>query len=136
MNPPCFSQLYLCLCLPSNLFPSGFLTKTCTTICLILLDLITLIIFGVKHKPWKSSLCSLLQSPVTSSSLGLRPKQEGETFLRNISNFLPSNAASHPRRLHTVNNLKLILAMSNTAYIGTQSLVLDMGSTCSVILLQ
>ena len=69
---------YLCLGLPSGLFPSGFPTKTLNTpllfpiraICpahLILLDLITRTILGEKYTSLSSSLCSFLHSPVTSS---------------------------------------------------------------------
>ena len=70
---------YLCLNLPSGLFPSGALPKTlhppllsplhawCHT-HLILLDLSTQI-FGDEYRSCSSSICSLLHSPVTSSLL-------------------------------------------------------------------
>jgi len=64
--------------LQSCLFPSRFSTKISYTFLiapiratylahLILLELITLIIFGEAYKLRRSSLCSLLQPPVTSS---------------------------------------------------------------------
>jgi len=72
---------HLCLGLPSGLFPSGFPTKILHTplsspiraTCpahRILLDFITRTMLGEEYKSFSSSLCNLLQSPVTSSLLG------------------------------------------------------------------
>ena len=70
-----------CLSLPSGLFLSGLSTKTlyanllyptratCLT-HLILLNLIPRIIFTEEYRPRRSSLCSLLHSPVKSCLLG------------------------------------------------------------------
>jgi hypothetical protein len=69
---------HLHLGLPSGLYPSGFPTDilyvfilsairdTCPAY-LILLDLINLILLGEEYKLCRFSLCSFLQSPVTSS---------------------------------------------------------------------
>ena len=81
---------YLCLGLPSGLFPSGFPTKilyallfftaiTCL-IHLILLEAITRIITNEEHRPRSFSLCSPLQAPVT---LSLLPNTIFSTLLSN-----------------------------------------------------
>jgi hypothetical protein len=72
---------HLRLGLPTGPFLSGFPTKTLYApllsllqftcpIYLILFDLITRLIFSDKYESQSSSLCSLLQSRVTSSLLG------------------------------------------------------------------
>ena len=72
---------HLHLGLPSGLLPSGFPTKTpntplsspIRTTCpahLIILHFITRTILGEQYKSFSFSLCSLLNSPVTSSLLG------------------------------------------------------------------
>jgi hypothetical protein len=45
-------------------------TATCSAHLLLLLDLTIVITFGKKHQSWSSSLCSCLQSSVTSFLLG------------------------------------------------------------------
>jgi len=69
---------HLRLGLPSGFFPSDLTTKTPSprpirATChahLFLLDEITRIIFGDEHRSWSFSLCSFLQSLITSSLLG------------------------------------------------------------------
>jgi len=100
---------HLRLGLPSGLFPSGFPTKTLYTplsspihaTCpahLILLDFITRTKLGEQYKSFSSSLCSLLQSPVTSTVLG--PNILLNTIFSNTLSFLSSrdfsDQVSHP----------------------------------------
>jgi hypothetical protein len=72
---------HLCLALQSDLFPSGFPTKTLHNFLsspmratypthLIHLDLICLMTSGDKQKLWSSSLCNFLHFRVTSSLFG------------------------------------------------------------------
>jgi len=74
-------SFHLCLDLPSDLFPSGFPTKTMYTPLLfpiratspahfILHDLIAWTMLGEEYRSLSSSWCSFLHSPVTSSLVG------------------------------------------------------------------
>ena len=100
---------YLRLGLPSGVFPPGFPTKTLYTplsspirpTCpahLILLDFITRTILGEEYKSFRTSLCNLLHSPVTSSLLG--PNIFLNTIFSNTLSFLSSrnvsDQVSHP----------------------------------------
>ena len=100
---------HLCLGLPSDLFPSGFPTKTlCTPLLspirttspahLILLDFIARKIFGEENRALSSSLCSFLHSLVTSSLLDpnilLYTQVSNTISLRSSLNV--SDQVSHP----------------------------------------
>jgi hypothetical protein len=78
--PSCLSKTYW-IGLPSCLYPSGFPTNILYALLFspiratchaypIHFDLIILIMFGEEYKLWSSTLCSFLQSLVTSSLHG------------------------------------------------------------------
>jgi hypothetical protein len=68
--------------------PSSFLPHTCHV---TLLNLSVVVIIGKEHRFWRSSLCSLFTSPVTSSLLG--PNIFFSTLFSNILSVCPSLSA-------------------------------------------
>jgi hypothetical protein len=99
--------------LPSDLFPSGFRTKSLYTPLLypiratrsdhlIGLDLITRTIFGEQYRSLSSSLCSFLHSPLTSYHLG--PNILLNTLFSNILSLRSSlNVSDHYSTNYTEN---------------------------------
>ena len=73
-NPPLTTSSYQFLCLPNELFPWEFSTRSLYALlphacCMptFLLDLVSWITYGGEHKSWCSSLWHFLQSPGISS---------------------------------------------------------------------
>ena len=111
-RPTLISSSHPCLGLPSDLFTSGFPTKTLyaplfshlRATCfayLILLEVITRKIFGEEYRSLSSSLSSLSHSPVTPSLLG--PNSLLSTLYSNTLTLRPSldasNQVSHPNKI-------------------------------------
>jgi hypothetical protein len=112
---------HLCLGLPSGNYPSGFPTDILyaflfSTICgtcpthVILLHLNILITFVKEYKLRSSSLCSFLQSPVTSSLFG--PNILLSTLCSNTLSLCSSlNVRDHRKNYSFVYSKKLALCI-------------------------
>jgi len=100
---------YVSLGLPSDLFPSGFHTKTLykplfysirakRPFHLILLNFITRVIFGEEYRLLSSSLCNFLYSSVTSTLLGpnILLNNLFSNTLNLVSSLNVSDQVSHP----------------------------------------
>ena len=115
---------HLLLGLPSGLFPSVFHTKILYTpllsptraTCpahLILLDFITQPILGEQYRSFRSSLCSFLHFPLTSSLLGpnilLNTYFQTPSAIHNTQSSL-FNVVTTPERRRTVQNMQQLSA--------------------------